>query len=164
MSVPNFLIENLEYQTKLKTKKRSKSYLLVRPMVQPVPDSGFYRVFCGFLNIGFFIKPKPDFFLGHRIYRFNRGSGSGFKTLQATTQMRYTLSIGPLISNLLWVRTVMTMHWKQRILNYASRPLSLSLSSVEEAGGLKTGISFVTNVYVPPKNHLQEISFPLGHD
>ena len=34
-------------------------------MVQPVPDSGFYRVFadfCGFLNIGFFTKPKPDFF------------------------------------------------------------------------------------------------------
>ena len=34
-------------------------------MVQPVSGSGFYWVFtgfCGFLNFGYFTKPKPDFF------------------------------------------------------------------------------------------------------
>ena len=34
-------------------------------MVQPVSGSGFYWIFvgfCGFLNIEFFTKPKPDFF------------------------------------------------------------------------------------------------------
>ena len=38
---------------------------MVQPVVQPVSGSGFYWVFtgfCGFLNIGFFTKSKPDFF------------------------------------------------------------------------------------------------------
>ncbi|CAN7083049.1 unnamed protein product, partial [Brassica oleracea var. botrytis] len=49
-----------------------------------------FRVLLGFceflrvLNIGFFTKPNPIFFLGCRVYRFNRGSGSGFETLLLT--------------------------------------------------------------------------------
>ncbi|WZY89239.1 hypothetical protein YC2023_045974 [Brassica napus] len=53
------------------------SLILVRPVVQPVSDSGFLRV----SKYWFFHKIQTGFFLGHRVYRFNCGFGSDFKTL-----------------------------------------------------------------------------------
>ena len=41
--------------------------------------------FCGFLWVFkycVFHKTQTEFFLGHRVYWFNRGSGSDFKTLE----------------------------------------------------------------------------------
>ena len=61
----------------------NKSY----PRVQPVSGFRVLTVFCefyGFLNSVYFLKPKPEYMLGHRVYRSDRESGSGVKTLVVT--------------------------------------------------------------------------------
>ena len=80
---------------------------MVQPVVQPVSNSRFYWVFtdfCGFLNIRFFTKFKPNFFLDHRIYRFIHGCGSCFKTLTKTIYV-HICNVINLLSHRLTART-----------------------------------------------------------